>query len=552
MNPFVAGSLFVTTLLVTLAVVYRLLGDYLYLVVTGTRHSRIERMFYRVVGVDPEREQTWAHYARSVLALSAVSVLVLFGLLRLQGENGVLSNGLSALPADLAFNVAASFVANANWQSYAGESTMGHLIQMLGLGVQHFISPAVAIAVAVVLMRGFARHRTDLLGNFWVDLTRIIGRVLLPVAVVVAIVMVFAGVVQNFSAGTAVTTLAGTPQLITGGPVASWESIKLFGTNGGGFYNANSAHPFENPAGWTHWLQLVLLLSIPASLIRVFGRMVGQNRQGYAILAVFAILLFISAVLTNSFELSPQGTVPEAVGASTEGKETRYGIWQSALFASLNTVGYGGVTISSHDSYTALGGGVLLMNILVGGLGIGAVGTGIYAYVVFAITTAKLASLMVGRTPEFLEKKIGAREIKLVVLYTLTTPVLVLTGTALAFTTGNHTTALNAGAHGLTEVFYAVASAATANGSAFAGITVNTPWWNTVLGVVILLGRFVPIIVVLALAGSLARERHVAASVGTIPTHRPQFIGMVATVTVLFSGLAFLPALALGPLAEGL
>ncbi|MEV4658855.1 potassium-transporting ATPase subunit KdpA [Micromonospora sp. NPDC049301] len=551
MSTSAAGVIFFLSLLAALAVAYRYLGDYMFRVVTGTRHSRVERGFYRLVGVNPAGEQSWARYAGSLLAFSVVSTLLLYAFLRLQGKLW-LSNGLPGVPDHLAWNTAVSFVTNTNWQAYAGESTMGHLVQMAGLGVQHFASPAVGIAVAVVLVRGFARSRTDQLGNFWVDLTRITLRILVPFSVLAAIGLIVGGVVQNLSAGTDVSTLTGGSQTITGGPVASWESIKLLGTNGGGFYNVNSAHPFENPTTWTNWLELFLVLVIPASLPRMFGRMVGQNRQGYAIVAVMVILVVASGILVNVFELTGHGTVPEAVGAALEGKDVRFGVSDSATFATLNTLGNGGVVISFHDSYTALGGGLLLMNIMLGGIGLGSVGTGLFGYLMIAVMTVFLAGLMVGRTPEFLGKKITAREIKLVSLYALVPPALVLIGTAVAFTTGNNSTALNVGPHGLSEVLYAFTSASFGNGSAFAGITVNTPWWDVALGLIIVLGRFLPIIFVLALAGSLARQRKVPVTAGTVPTHTPLFIGMVIGVTVILAGLTFLPALALGPLAEGL
>ncbi|GAA4585746.1 potassium-transporting ATPase subunit KdpA [Planotetraspora phitsanulokensis] len=552
MSSFDAGLIFVLSLFAALAVAYRYLGDYVFRVVTGTRHSRVERGVYRLFGADPAREQSWVQYAGSLLAFSGISILFLYAFLRLQGKLGWLSNGLPGVPDHLAWNVAVSFVTNANWQAYSGESTMGHLVQMTGFGVQQFASAGVGIAVAVVLVRGFARSQTDRLGNFWVDLTRIILRILLPFSVLIAIVLIVGGVVQNLSAGAEVSTLTGGSQTITGGPVASWEAIKLLGTNGGGFYNVNSAHPFENPSGWTNWLELFLLLCIPVSLVRVYGRMVGQNRQGYAILAVFAILVLASGTLLNIFESAGHGTVPQAVGAALEGKDVRFGVQQSAIFAALNTVGSGGVAISSHDSYTALGGGLLMLNIMLGGLGIGAVGTGLYGYLIFAMTTAKLAGLMVGRTPEFLGKKVSVREMKLVSLYTLVPPVLTLTGTAAAFMTGHNSTALNVGPHGLSEVLYAFTSASTANGSSFAGIAVNTPWWNVALGLIILFGRFLAIIVVLALAGTLARRQTIPVSAGTLPTDTPLFVGMVVAVTVILTSLTYLPALALGPLAEAL
>jgi K+-transporting ATPase ATPase A chain len=546
-----AGLLFIVTLVVALAVIYRPFGDYMYRVVSGTRHNRVERGVYRLVGVDPAAEQTWGVYARSVLAFSAVSILFLYLFLRIQDKLW-LSLGFPAVPTHLAWNTAVSFVTNTNWQAYSGESTMGHLVQMAGLAVQNFASASVGIAVAVALVRGFAARKNNTLGNFWVDLTRIVIRVLLPICVLVTIVFMVAGMVQNLSGGTDVSTLTGATQHLTGGPVASQEAIKEFGTNGGGFYNVNSAHPFENPTAWTNWLQIFLLLAIPFSLPRVFGRMVGQNRQGYAIVAVMAILAIASVALTVGFEVHGAGTVPQAVGAAMEGKDVRFGVPNSATFASATTLTSTGAVDSFHDSYTSFGGMMTIANMMLGEVAPGGVGSGLYGLLVLAVITVFVAGLMVGRTPEYLGKKIGAREMKLASLYFLATPTIVLIGAAAAFATGNNSTALNVGPHGLSEVLYAFTSAGNNNGSAFAGITVNTPWWDTALGIAMLLGRFLPMVLVLALAGSLARQKPTPDSEGTLPTHQPLFVGMVVGVTVILVALTFLPALALGPIAEGL
>ncbi|MGC5383405.1 potassium-transporting ATPase subunit KdpA [Micromonospora chalcea] len=551
MSMTTAGVLFVLSLVVALVAVHRPFGDHMYRVVAGTRSSRVERGIYRLVGVDPAAEQTWGVYARSVLAFSAVSLLFLYAFQRLQNHLW-LSLGFDPVVPHGAWNTAVSFVTNTNWQWYSGESTMGHLVQMAGLAVQNFVSAAVGIAVAVALVRGFARSRTGELGNFWVDLTRVTLRILLPIAVLGALALMLGGVVQNLSGGTDVTTLTGGAQTITGGPVASQEVIKELGTNGGGFYNVNSSHPFENPTAWTNWLEIFLILVIPFSLPRVFGRMVGQKRQGYAIVAVMAILALASITLTNVFELTGDGTVPQAVGAAMEGKEVRFDVSNSATFAAATTLTSTGAVNSFHDSYTALGGMMTLGNMMLGEVAPGGVGAGLYGLLILAVITVFVAGLMVGRTPEYLGKKIGSREIKFASMYFLITPALVLTGTAAAFATGNASTALNVGPHGLSEVLYAFTSASNNNGSAFAGITVNTPWWNTALGLCMLLGRFLPIIFVLALAGSLARQQPTPASEGTLPTHRPLFVGMVVGVTVVLVALTFLPALALGPLAEGL
>jgi K+-transporting ATPase ATPase A chain len=546
-----AGVVFLLSLFLALALAYRFLGDYLYRVVSGTRHSAVERGIYRLVGVNSDSEQSWGVYARSVLAFSAVGILFLYGFLRLQSYLP-LSLGFDSVMTHGAWNTAVSFVTNTNWQWYSGESTMGHLVQMAGLAVQNFVSAAVGIAVAVALVRGFARRKTDQLGNFWVDLTRITLRVLLPISVVATIVLVIGGAVQNLSAGTDVATLGGVTQHITGGPVASQEAIKDLGTNGGGFYNVNSAHPFENPTSWTNWVEIFLLLVIPFSLPRVFGRMVGQNRQGYAILAAMAVIAVASISLTIGFEVAHGGTVPQAVGGAMEGKETRFGVPNSATFAAATTLTSTGSVDSFHDSYTALGGMMPIINMLLGEVAPGGVGAGLYGMLVLAVVTVFVAGQMVGRTPEYLGKKIGAREIKLASLYFLVTPALVLIGTAAAMATTNHETALNVGPHGFSEVLYAFASASNNNGSAFAGLTVSTAWWNTALGLAMLLGRFLPIVLVLGLAGSLARQQPVPESAGTLPTYRPLFVGMLVGVTVILVALTFLPALALGPLAEGL
>ncbi|WP_433294247.1 potassium-transporting ATPase subunit KdpA [Actinoplanes sp. CA-030573] len=545
-----AGWLFVLTLILALAVCYRPLGDYMYKVVSGKRNSAVERGVYRLVGVDPAAEQTWGVYARSVLAFSAVSILFLYLFLRVQDKLW-LALGMPKMATHVAWNTAVSFVTNTNWQAYSGESALGHLVQMAGLAVQNFVSAAVGIAVAVALVRGFAARKNGTLGNFWVDLTRITLRILLPLSVLFAIIFMVGGMVQNLSGGVDATTLTGATQHLTGGPVASQEVIKELGTNGGGFYNANSAHPFENPTSWTNWLEIFLILLIPFSLPRVFGRMVGQNRQGYAILAIMAILALASVALTVGLEVHGSGTVPQAVGAAMEGKEVRFGIPNSASFASATTLTSTGAVDSFHDSYTSLGGMMPMINMMLGEVAPGGTGSGLYGLLVLAVITVFVAGLMVGRTPEYLGKKIGAREMKIASLYLLATPALVLIGTAAAFATGNNSTALNTGPHGLSEVLYAFTSAANNNGSAFAGITVNTHWWDVATGLAMLIGRFLPLILVLALAGSLAKQQPVPESEGTLPTYKPLFVGMTVGVTVVVVALTYFPALALGPLAEG-
>jgi len=431
MSESLAGVLFVTSLAVALVVVHRPLGDLLFWVATSPRDLAPERFAYRLVGADPRTEQSWSVYARSVLAFSAVSILFLYGFLRLQSHLP-LNLGFSGVAPDQAWNTAVSFATNTNWQSYSGESTMGHLVQMAGLAVQNFASAAVGIAVSFALIRGFAHTGNGSLGNFWVDLTRICFRLLLPAAVIGAIVFIAAGMVQNLSPGTDVATLAGNSQHITGGPVASQEIIKELGTNGGGFYNANSAHPFENPTSWTNWLEVFALLAISFSLPRVFGRMISDLRQGYAIVAVMVILAVISIASVNYFQLQAGGTVPQAVGAATEGTEARFGISQSATFASATTLTSTGAVNSFHDSYTALGGMVPIANMMLGEVAPGGTGSGLYGMLVLAVITVFVAGLMVGRTPEYVGKKIRSREIKFASLYFLVTPILVLVGTAAA------------------------------------------------------------------------------------------------------------------------
>jgi K+-transporting ATPase ATPase A chain len=552
MSTTTAGVLFLGSLVIALAVVYRPLGDYMYRVYSGTRHSGAERLIYRLIGARPDAEQTWGVYARSVLAFSAVSVLFLYAFQRLQNHL-LLSLGFKPVMTHQAWNTAISFTTNTNWQSYSGESTMGHLVQMAGLAVQNFVSAAVGIAVAIALVRGFARKRTDTLGNFWVDLVRGTLRVLLPIAIIGAILLIAGGAVQNFHDPHTVQTLAGVKQSITGGPVASQEAIKELGTNGGGFYNVNSAHPFENPTVWTNWIEIFLLLVISFSLPRTFGRMVGSNKQGYAIVSVMATLAVLSMTLMMVFQLMHHGTVPTALGSSMEAVDTRFGVANSATFADATTLTSTGAVNSFHDSYTSLGGMMTMFNMMLGEVAPGGTGSGLYGMLILAVVTVFVAGLMVGRTPEYLGKKISSREIKFAATYFLITPICVLVGTAVAMALpGERAGMLNSGAHGLSEVLYAFTSASNNNGSAFAGITVNTAWYDTALGLAMVFGRFLPMVFVLALAGSLAKQGLTPASEGTLPTHRPQFVGMVAGVTVILVALTFLPALALGPLAEGI
>jgi K+-transporting ATPase ATPase A chain len=551
------GILQVATLVAALVLVYKPLGEYMARIYTSDRDLRVERGFYRLIGVNPRSEQTWQAYLRGVLAFSAVGVLFVYVLQRAQAVLPY-SLGFPAIPEDLSFNTAVSFVTNTNWQSYSPDVTMGYSVQLAGLAVQNFVSAAVGIAVAIALVRGFARRRSGTIGNFWVDLSRGILRLLLPFAAVAAVVLIAGGVIQNLNGFTDVNTLAGNAQSIPGGPVASQEAIKMLGTNGGGFFNANSSHPFENPTAWTSLVQVFLMLVIPFSLPRTFGSMVGNNKQGYAILAAMASIFLASFTALTLLELGGAGTAPQLAGGAMEGKEMRFGIIGSTLFGSTSTLTSTGAVNSMHDSYTSVGGMMPMINMMLGEVAPGGIGSGLYGMLILAVIAVFVAGLLVGRTPELLGKKIGPKEIKLASLYILVTPTLVLAGTALSFAIpavrGNveGTSIWNPGLHGLSEVLYAFTSAANNNGSAFAGLTANTPWFNTALGVAMLLGRFIPIVLVLALAGSLAAQDKVPSTAGTLPTHRPLFVGMLVGVTVIVTALTYFPVLALGPLAEGL
>jgi potassium-transporting ATPase potassium-binding subunit len=552
--------LFVATLatvLVVLALAYRPLGNYMAHVYTSQKDLRVERGFYRLIGVKSDSEQSWTSYLRSVLAFSLVGILIVYLIQRIQ-EVLPYSLGLPAVPEALSFNTAISFVTNTNWQSYSPEETLGYTAQFLALVVQNFVSASVGIAIAIALVRGFSYRRSGTIGNFWVDLTRGTLRILLPMSIIAAIILIAGGVIQNFNGFEHITTITGAKATIPGGPVASQEAIKILGTNGGGFFNVNSAHPFENPTAWTNLFEIILMLVIPFSLPRTFGRMVGDNRQGYAIVGVMATLYVASAALMTWAELSAGGVATKLAGASMEGKEVRFGIAGSTLYATSATLTSTGAVDSMHDSYTALGGGMAMLNMMLGEVAPGGTGAGLYGILMIAVIAVFIAGLMVGRTPEYLGKRIGAREMKLASLYTLATPTLVLVGTAVSFVIPAvradlvKTSIWNPGVHGFSEVLYAFTSAANNNGSAFAGITANTPWLNTSLGVVMLLGRFLPIVFVLALAGALASQDKIPVTAGTLPTHRLQFGGLLIGTILLVSALTYFPVLALGPLAEGL
>ncbi|MFE5855602.1 potassium-transporting ATPase subunit KdpA [Streptomyces sp. NPDC056500] len=552
MSSVLAGVLQLLALIAALGLVYRPLGDYMARVYASERHYRPEKWIYKAIGADPDTQMRWPAYLRGVLAFSAVSVLFLYLLQRLQG---VLpgSLGFQSIDPDQAFNTAASFVANTNWQSYYGEQAMGHVVQTGGLAVQNFVSAAVGMAVAVALVRGFARSRTGELGNFWSDLVRGTVRILLPISVIAALVLVACGVIQNFAGIHEVGQFQGGTQQWNGGAVASQEAIKELGTNGGGYFNANSAHPFENPNAISNLLEIFLILLIPFSLTRTFGQLVGNVRQGYALLGTMAVIWIGFSVLMMWTEFAHNGPAPETAGGSMEGKETRFGIAGSSLFAVATTLTSTGAVNSFHSSYTGFGGGITMLGMQLGEIAPGGVGSGLYGMLIMAIIAVFLAGLMVGRTPEYLGKKLGTREIKLAACYILITPTLVLGFTAAALalpTPGNSMT--NSGAHGFSEILYAYTSGANNNGSAFAGLNADTQWFNTTIGLAMLLGRFLPILFVLALAGSLAEQRPVPATVGTLRTEKPLFSGLLVGTILIITGLTYFPALALGPLAEGL
>ncbi|AOS65255.1 potassium-transporting ATPase subunit KdpA [Actinoalloteichus hymeniacidonis] len=552
MSALTAGLIQLAVLVFALALVYRPAGAYLASVYTGTTHNRIERLVYRLVRVDPDSDQRWSGYAIGVLGFSLVSILLLYLLQRLQALLP-LDLGRGAVEPGTAFNTAVSFATNTNWQSYVPEQTLGHLVQTVGLTVQNFVSAAVGMAVAVALVRGFVRAGTDRIGNVWVDITRGVVRVLLPVALFAAVLFVAAGVVMSFAESVRITGLDGVVHDLPLAPAASQEAIKILGTNGGGIYNANSAHPFENPAAWTNVLQIFLLLVIPVCLTRAFGIMVGNRRQGNVLIAVVGLLWSVLLAVTWWAETHAHGPATLAAGAALEGKETRFDITASVLFAVSTTGTSTGAVNAMHDSFSGLGGGAVLLNILLGEIAPGGVGSGLYGLLVIAVLAVFLAGLMVGRSPEYLGKRIGRVEISCAAISMLAMPAIVLLGTGTALLRGATREAMtNGGAHGLSEVLYAYASAGNNNGSAFAGLTVTDPFFQATLGVAMLLGRLLPIIAVLALAGALARQRAVSPSEGTLPTDGPLFAGLLTGTAVLFAALTFLPALALGPIAEAL
>ncbi|MFE2010468.1 potassium-transporting ATPase subunit KdpA [Streptomyces sp. NPDC059491] len=552
MSPVLAGVLQLLALIIALGLSYRPLGDHMAKVYSSEKHLRPEKWIYKAIGANPSVEMRWPAYLRGVLAFSAVSVLFLYLLQRVQGSLPG-SLGFVSIDPDQAFNTAASFVANTNWQSYYGEQAMGHVVQTGGLAVQNFVSAAVGIAVAVALVRGFARSRTGELGNFWADLVRGTVRVLLPISVVGALVLVACGAIQNFAGIHEVGQFMGGTQQWNGGAVASQEVIKELGTNGGGYFNANSAHPFENPNGLSNLFEVYLILVIPFALTRTFGRMVGSLKQGYAILGTMAVIWVGFTALMMWTEFAGKGPAFELAGGAMEGKETRFGISASAIFSVATTLTSTGAVNSFHSSNTGFGGGINLLGMQLGEIAPGGVGSGLYGMLIMAIIAVFIAGLMVGRTPEYLGKKIGTREIKFAACYILVTPALVLCFTAASFVLDTPAHSMtNSGAHGFSEILYAYTSGANNNGSAFAGLNADTQWFNTTIGIAMLLGRFLPMVFVLALAGSLAAQTPVPETAGTLRTEKPLFTGLLVGTIMIITGLTYFPALALGPLAEGL
>ncbi|MDN5767178.1 MAG: potassium-transporting ATPase subunit KdpA [Humibacillus sp.] len=547
MSDTLSGLLTIGVLVVALVVVHVPLGNWMAKVFTDERHWRPERIFYRLARVDPSSEQGWRSYALAVLAFSAVSIVFLFLLIALQGVLP-LARG-AAMHLDTALNTAVSFVTNTNWQSYAGESGASPVVQTMGLTVQNFVSAAVGLAVAIALVRGLARSGSATIGNFWVDLVRGVIRVLLPIAVVSAVMLMLGGVISNLSEPTTITTVSGGHQVIQGGLVASQEAIKELGTNGGGYFNANSAHPFENPNYLTNLLEIFLILVIPFSLPRTYGVLVGDRRQGFAVAGLMAALWGIMVTVITWSEVH---AAAGPIGAM-EGKEVRFGPWASSLFAASTTGTSTGAVDSMHESYSALGGGGALFSMLLGEISPGGVGTGLYGALLIAILTVFISGLMVGRTPEILGKSIGRREITLTALALLVMPALVLVFTGIGLVLPTVRAQMFAsGPHGLTEVMYAYTSASNNNGSAFAGFSADAPYTNLTLALCMLLGRFVPIVLVLGLAGSLVAQRRRPGTAGTLPTHSPTFVGLLVGIALVVTGLTFFPALALGPLAEAL
>ena len=577
-----------TVFLVVLLLAAKPLGLYIAHVMEGKNRffSALERPLYRLCGVKPEEEMGWLRYALAILLFNGLGVLAVYGLQRLQYLLPLNPQGMAAVSPDSSFNTAISFVTNTNWQGYVGEATMSYLTQMLGLSVQNFLSAATGIVVVIALIRGFARHSAKTIGNAWVDLTRVTLYVLLPISIIYAVFLVGQGSIQNFDTYKDATTVevtkydnprmdeSGQPikdaqgnpvtdpaetqtQTLAMGPVASQEAIKMLGTNGGGFFNANSAHPYENPTPLANFVQMLSIFLIPAALCLTFGQMVGDRRQGWAVLAAMTLMFSVMAYAAMHFEQQANPLLTKLgmsdLAGNMEGKETRFGTDDSGLFATITTLASCGAVNAMHDSFTPMGGFVPLWNMMLGEVVFGGVGTGLYGMLVFAITAVFIAGLMIGRTPEYLGKKIESFEMKMVSIAILVTPLVVLFATAIAVLSPDGVAGIaNPGAHGFSEILYAFTSAANNNGSAFAGLSANTPFYNTLLGIAMWLGRFGVIVPVLALAGALAAKKRLTAGSGTMPTHGPLFIVLLIGTVLLVGALNYVPALALGPVIEHL
>jgi K+-transporting ATPase ATPase A chain len=566
----ISGILHILLYFIVILLLTKPLGAYMAMVFQGQSgisrrfFAPVESVIYRIFLVDARKEMDWKRYALSVVFFSAFGMLIVYALQRLQGGLPLNTQSLPGTTSDLAFSTAASFTSNTNWQAYGGETTLSYLTQMLGLTVQNFVSASVGIVVLIVLIRGFARRSTSDVGNFWVDITRCVLWIMLPLSIVLAILLVSQGVIQNLSAYQEVTTLEGATQVLAMGPAASQIAIKQLGTNGGGFFNANSAVPFENATPFSNFLEMVAIFLIPAALTYTFGKMVGDTRQGWAVFAAMSVLFLAGVFTTYAAEqrgnpiLAELGVNQEyqtgelaSSGGNMEGKEVRNGIADSAIWATATTDASNGSVNSMHDSYMPLGGLVTLFNMHLGEVVFGGTGSGLYGMLVFAIVTVFVAGLMIGRTPEYLGKKIGPFEVKMAIITFLVPSAAILLFTALGTTTdAGKAGPLNAGPHGYSEILYAFTSAGQNNGSAFAGLTANTPFYNTTQGITMLTVRFLPMMAVLALAGALARKQLVPVSAGTLPTHGPLFVGLLAGIVFIVGGLTFFPALALGPIVE--
>ena len=550
-----AGILQATAVIGTLGLLHVPLGDYIFRHLGRTPakpHWRVERWIYRGIGADPDSEQNWAQYLRSVLALSAAGILVLYAILRLQAHLPY-SEGDPGLNPALAWDTAVSFVTNTSWQNYAGESTTGYTAVVAGLGIEAFASAAVGLAIALALVRGLTRRETRNLGNFWVDFTRSCTRVLLPLSLVAGVILVAAGVIDNWNSWLPATLDDGTRTLIPGGPVAAWEPIKLISGDGGGFFNASSAHPFENPSTWSNALEILLMLLVPTAFIRTFGRMVGSLRQSWTLLTVVGVLFGLLLAAGTLAQTAHTGTVTAAVGGQYEGTETRIGINGSTLFGVSATGSADGAGAASYDSFSSMGGGVLLAAMMLGEVSPGGTGSGLYGLLIAVLLAVFVGGLMVGRTPEYLRKRIGFAEMRYVVCYALVAPTLILLFSAVAIALPQGRASMgNPGAHGLTEIIYAFTSNVQSNGSSMSGLSGNTPFYNLTMSAAMLLGRYLPMAFVLALAGRLAGQRPGAVTVGTLRPYGANFLVLTSGAALVLALLNFLPALALGPLADGL